>query len=87
VPYTFHPVPKFDTDVVKKNVYYRMKEMFLHTGYYSQVIYKNNIRKWDKANKAVSTKYKLPFFLAKHSSSHFSKVGGCAVAFGKGSGR
>lgn len=30
-----------------------MKEMFLHTQYYSQVVFKNNIRKWDKNAKQL----------------------------------
>ena len=70
------PVPKFDTDVVKKNVYYRMKEMFLHTGYYSQVIYKNNIRKWDKQTKQLVQNTNFHFFLPNIQAAILAKLGG-----------
>ena len=70
------PVPKFDADVVKKNVYYRMKEMFLHTGYYSQVIYKNNIRKWDKQTKQLVQNTNFHFFLPNIQAAILAKLGG-----------
>lgn len=70
------PVPKFDIDVVKKNVYYRMKEMFLHTGYYSQVIYKNNIRKWDKQTKQLVQNTNFHFFLPNIQAAILAKLGG-----------
>ena len=70
------PVPKYDADVVKKNVYYRMKEMFLHTGYYSQVIYKNNIRKWDKQTKQLVQNTNFHFFLPNIQAAILAKLGG-----------
>lgn len=41
------PIPKYEKNTVLKGIYYRMKEMFLYSGYYSQVVYKQNIIKKD----------------------------------------
>lgn len=70
------PVPKFDMDKTKKKVYYRMKEMFLHTKYFSQVVYKNNIRKWDKEAKVLKQNTNFHFFLPNIQAAILAKLGG-----------
>ncbi len=70
------PIPKYDADKTKKGIYYRMKEMFLHEGYYSQVIYKNNIRKWDKETRQLVQNQFFSLFLPNIQAAILAKLGG-----------
>jgi Piwi domain len=70
------PVPKYDGNSIKKGVYYRMKEMFLHEKYYSQVIYKNNIRKWDKNSNSFKQNEYFNYFLPNIQAAILAKLGG-----------
>ncbi|MBK8623783.1 MAG: hypothetical protein IPN79_19025 [Saprospiraceae bacterium] len=70
------PVPKYDSNPVKKGLYFRMKEMFLHEKYYSQVIYKNNIRKWDKYSSSFKQNEYFNYFLPNIQAAILAKLGG-----------
>jgi hypothetical protein len=70
------PIPKYDADKIKKGVYYRIKEMFLHTGYYSQVVYKNNIRKWDGKARMLKQNEFFHYFLPNIQAAILAKLGG-----------
>lgn len=70
------PVSKFETNNINKGVYYRMKEMFLHLGYYSQVLYKNYIRKWDRASNQLIPNDYYHLFLPNIQSAILAKLGG-----------
>lgn len=70
------PIPKFDKDNTKKGIYYRIKEMFLHEGYYSQVIYKNNIRKWNKETRQLEQNQFFSLFLPNIQAAILAKLGG-----------
>ncbi|NOT36880.1 MAG: hypothetical protein HOP11_05850 [Saprospiraceae bacterium] len=70
------PVPKYDSNPLKKGLYFRMKEMFLHEKYYSQVIYKNNIRKWDKYSSSFKQNEYFNYFLPNIQAAILAKLGG-----------
>lgn len=59
------PISKFDTDPVRKNVYYRIKELLLYEGIGSQVIFKENI-----------TKNAFNYFLPNIEIAILAKLGG-----------
>lgn len=70
------PVPKYEADPVKRGVYYRLKEMCLHAEYYSQVLYKSNIRKWNKELRQLVQNEFYHFFLPNIQSALLAKLGG-----------
>lgn len=70
------PIPKYDKNLTNKGIYYRMKEMFLYCGYYSQVIYKGNIRKYDAKAKQYKPNQYFDFFLPNIQAAILAKLGG-----------
>lgn len=72
------PIAKYEKDSIKKRVYYRMKEMFLHTGYYSQVIYKDKIINYDKYSKLVKANEYFNIYLPNIETAILAKLGGIA---------
>ena len=65
------PVPKYTKDKTLKGIYYRMKEMFLYYGYYSQVINRANIIKKDGNPNTY-----FNFFLPNIQTAILAKLGG-----------
>jgi len=70
------PIAKYDKNPVNRGIYYRMKEMFLHTKYYSQVIYKGNVIKYDKATKKYKPNDYFNIFLPNIEAAMLAKLGG-----------
>jgi hypothetical protein len=70
------PIAIYEKESGKKRVYYRMKEMFLHTGYYSQVIYKNKIINYDKYSNQVKANEYFNIYLPNIEAAMLAKLGG-----------
>ena len=70
------PIAKYEKDATKKRVYYRMKEMFLQEGYYSQVIYKDKIINYDKYSKQVKANEYFNIYLPNIEAAILAKLGG-----------
>lgn len=70
------PISKYEKEFTKKRVYYRMKEMFLHEGYYSQVIYKDKIINYDKYSKQVKANEYFNIYLPNIEAAMLAKLGG-----------
>jgi hypothetical protein len=70
------PISIYEKEFTKKRVYYRMKEMFLHTGYYSQVIYKEKIINYDKKAKKIKANEYFSIYLPNIEAAILAKLGG-----------
>ena len=70
------PIYKYDKNNSNKILYYRMKEMFLYYGYYSQVIYKGNIRKWDRNSQQYKVNEYYNLHLPNIQAAILAKLGG-----------
>lgn len=70
------PIAKYDKNPTNRGIYYRMKEMFLHTKYYSQVIYKGNIIKYEKTTRQWKTNEYFNIFLPNIEAAILAKLGG-----------
>lgn len=70
------PISKYDKNPTNKGIYYRFKEMFLYTGYYSQVIYKGNIKKYDRNTKQFKANEFFHLFLPNIQAAMLAKLGG-----------
>ncbi|MFZ6024537.1 MAG: Piwi domain-containing protein [Bacteroidota bacterium] len=70
------PIAKYDKNPDNRGIYYRMKEMFLYCGYYSQVIYKGNIRKYDFKTKQFKQNEYFNIFLPNIQAAILAKLGG-----------
>lgn len=64
------PISRLTESLPEKKLYYRLKEMFLHYEYYSQVIYKNNII----SNGEINNNFN--FYLPNIQAAILAKLGG-----------